>query len=46
MSNDTKTELNDLKIDIIDTVNRVKVQTILWVAGIGILKLLIYYVIK
>jgi len=36
-------QIKDLKIDIIDRIGSAKVQTIVWVMGVGILQLVAHY---
>lgn len=39
-------QIKDLKIDLIDRINSAKIQTILWVVGIGVLQLVAKYFLK
>jgi len=39
-------QIKDLKIDIIDRIGSAKIQTILWVVGVGILQLVARYFFK
>lgn len=39
-------QIKDLKIDIIDRISSAKIQTILWVVGVGVLPLVAHYFLK
>lgn len=39
-------QIKDLKIDIIDRISTAKIQTILWVVGVGILQMVARYFLK
>jgi len=39
-------QIKDLKIDIIDRISSAKIQTILWVVGVGVLQLVAHYFLK
>lgn len=39
-------QIKDLKIDIIDRINSAKMQTIIWVVGVGVLQLAVHYLFK
>jgi hypothetical protein len=39
-------QIKDLKIDIIDRIGSAKIQTILWVVGVGVLQLVARYFLK
>jgi hypothetical protein len=39
-------QIKDLKIDIIDRIGSAKIQTILWVVGVGVLQLVAHYFLK
>jgi len=41
--NDVRTDLTEVRIDLIDRINTAKLQTILWVVGVGILQLAAKY---
>ncbi|MDB4901659.1 MAG: hypothetical protein JWQ63_940 [Mucilaginibacter sp.] len=42
----TANQIKDLKIDIIDRIGSAKVQTILWLVGVGVLQLVAHYFLK
>jgi hypothetical protein len=46
MKIETTNQIKDLKIDIIDRIGSAKVQTILWVVGVGVLQLVAHYFLK
>ena len=39
-------QIKDLKIEIIDRIGTAKVQTVLWVVGVGVLQLVAHYFLK
>lgn len=39
-------QIKDLKIDIIDRISTAKIQTILWVVGVGVLQMVARYFLK
>jgi hypothetical protein len=38
--------VKDSKTEIIDSINDAKIQTILWVVGVGVLQLIVGYLFK
>jgi hypothetical protein len=39
-------QIKNLKIDITDRISNAKIQTILWVVGVGVLQLVAHYFLK
>lgn len=42
----TSLQIKDLKIDIIDRIGSAKIQTILWVVGVGVIQLVAKYLFE
>jgi hypothetical protein len=43
VAHEAELQIKDLKVDIIDRISSAKIQTILWVVGVGVLQLLARY---
>jgi hypothetical protein len=46
ITDEATNQIKDLKVDIIDWINSAKIQTILWVVGVGVLQLVAHYFLK
>ena len=46
ITDEATNQIKDLKIDIIDRISSAKIQTILWVVGVGVLQLVAHYFLK
>lgn len=46
VSKESVSQIKDLKIDLIDRINSAKLQTIMWVVGMGVFQLLARYIFQ